>query len=360
MRGNYLIGHNPDSFVGLTPLRYAPERLGRRLVEPKATVRPHRRRRLNQAESGDRGIGMVRRALLRLVPVILLVMVVTPAQAFEILDGLAGSSARVQEVLGGMAVDTSVRLEYLFGVQIIRDASPEMETGGNRFRFDFDQRTPFASGTAEVTPAPWFSCRAVGGLSFLEPARNIHRSTELDLPTASQVAGLMVKPRARMWEAAGLYHLHNAGGYRFSITGGFRELGWRYNGEQDEASLHEVFVSRIPFMGMQTAMFLPWCKARFEVLGSPFVRKSLASNVRLPGSSADFNGVVGKGGFVEFQMEGSVRISPNVQAGLFGRYLFEDLRGVLNGSVNGLAYREYDASSNDSIAIVGVEASLVF
>jgi hypothetical protein len=117
-----------------------------------------------------------------------------------------------------------------------------------------------------------------------------------------------VKPDFSSWEAAGLYHLWSGGGYRFSFTAGYRQQTWDYQGSPSsgaqDSPLHDSFSSRIPFIGMQTAMFFPSWKARFEVL-PPFMNMSV-SNAIQQGVFLSIRGQPLPGGLIELQMVGTL------------------------------------------------------
>ncbi len=98
-----------------------------------------------------------------------------------------------------------------------------------------------------------------------------------------------------------------------------------------QGSLKDEYTSSIPFIGMQTSMLFPWWKARFEVLGSPFMSKRVINN--FSGTLNDANayrastdGSATKGGLIELQMEGSVGLSPSLFVGANASYTFQTIR----------------------------------
>ena len=67
----------------------------------------------------------------------------------------------------------------------------------------------------------------------------------------SEELSTVIKPTFWSWEAAGLYHLSNEGGYRFSLVAGYRQELWRYlttNGQDENSYLRDEFVSQSPFL----------------------------------------------------------------------------------------------------------------
>jgi hypothetical protein len=267
----------------------------------------------------------------------------------------------------GIAVDSSLRLEYLFGSQVIRDAFPHFDSPSyDLFRLNFAPRMPLLSGTAEVTPCPWASGRLAGSITAYQPEIEMSRFLNgSKVGAASVFAGQFEgKSNFSSWEAAGLLHLWNEGGYRFSATSGYRQRMWKYYGSLErhhEASpATDLLTSQIPFLGLQTAMYFPFWKARFEVMGSPFMTKIVSSSVVQGGNSARYGIRASQGGFLEFQMEGTVGITQSIRCGLTGRYTYEELRGPFNWSVNGADQPSLEAYLTESIGVVGLDMTLVF
>jgi hypothetical protein len=264
-----------------------------------------------------------------------------------------------------MGVDSSLRLELLVGSQSLRESSPPGDQF-DRFRFLSSLSMPVLSGAVELSPLQWASGRLAGGLSVLEPTRELSTSVGV-APEGSRWAGRWnVRPQYSSWEAAGLFHLCNAGGYRFSAVAGYRGKTWKYYGEDtSRSSERDAFTSNIPFLGLQTSMYFPLWKARFEVLGSPFmntrVRNSLNDSAT---NSGTFHLKTDRGGMIEFQMEGTMSLSPSILCGLSARLSYEELFGPLDwtnsagnpaGSQTG-----FDAHLVETLAFFGLNVSLLF
>jgi len=306
--------------------------------------------------SGD-GIIMAR----KLRVLIMLVIIVASASSLE---------AQLFEFLPTLPwnidVDSSGRLEYLVAHQALRymdDETPPFD----RWKTDFDPRTPVLSGTVEVSPFADISARLGGSLSFLSLEQSMKRDRGLPDETSElrENRKWKLRPSYRAWEAAGLYHLFAGGGYRFSLTGGFRHENWIYQGElseDDQSSLKDELTTNFPFMGLQTAMYFPWWKARFEVLGSPFVRTRVVHLLRENGRFLDHDGLGKKGGYLEFRMEGSMHLSPRVLIGVYGAYRYHELYGSSQVKTDGqgFAVSQYGFYLEESVAMFGLNASLVF
>jgi len=300
-----------------------------------------------------------------------------------------------------IAVDSSFRIEYLLGRQTLGKEYIDSNYGRigytnlfgttwvgrdpdpiDRFRIEFGPSLPVLEGTVEITPFPSVSGRLVGSVSVLEDKTAItlvsgpapsktygDLNDETSVTRSSQELSNLIKPSFRSWEAAGLYHLSSEGGYRWSIVGGYRYETWTYSVGADQGPdsyLRNTFLSQSPFLGLQTAMFFPWWKARFEVLGSPFMTKKISMKARDNGSYMKLDGTWNKGGFIEFQTEGTVNITPSIWLGLFARYTYEELRGETTGTrpapTDDAPYETfpYDFYTLKSMATIGFNFNVVF
>ncbi len=228
---------------------------------------------------------------------------------------LAVGPLQAQTLPWAMGVDSSLRLELLVGSQSVGEASAPVNQL-DRFKFIMCPSMPVLSGTVELSPVPWASGRLAGSLSIMEPSRELYLS--VGDATGPLSGRWNVRPHYSSWEAAGLFHFWNAGGYRFSGTAGYRGSSWNYYGQNStDAPNRDVFESRIPFIGLQTAMNFPLWKARFEVLGSPFMSQVVRNTLRQDASnSGQFHLKSDRGGMIEFQMEGTVGLCANILCGL--------------------------------------------
>jgi hypothetical protein len=287
------------------------------------------------------------------------------AVAVLFLLALTAGSLQAQALPGSVGVDSSFRLELLVGSQSVREASPP-ENHFDRFNFVFCPRVPVLSGTVELSPLPWASGRLAGAMSILEPTRTLHLSVggiAPDFTTGSWGGQWNIRPHYSSWEAAGLFHLWNGGGYRFSGTAGYRGSAWHYYGEDGTSSpARDVFESHIPFLGLQTSMHFPWWKARFEVLGSPFMRKVVSNSLRDRTDSAAFHFNTDRGGMIEFQMEGTVGLSANILCGLSARLTYEELFGRIDwtNSQNANPQTPFQGHLIETLAFFGLDATLLF
>lgn len=268
-----------------------------------------------------------------------------------------------------MGVDSSLRVELLIGSQTIGESRP-VEDHFDRFKFISNQSFPVLSGSVELSPLPWVSGRLAGALSVLEPTREISVSvggTIADGESGRWAGRWEAKPHYSYWEAAGLYHLANGGGYRFSAVAGYRGKTWKYYGEDSTSSSdRNKFQSYIPFLGLQTSMYFPLWKARFELLGSPFMKTDVYSSLnsrRL--NSGKFHLESNRGGMIEFQMEGSLSLSKSVLCGLSARLSYEELYGPLDWTSGEPGHRLVDQAAMDAhlielISFFGLNATILF
>ncbi|MGO8878689.1 MAG: hypothetical protein ACLQMS_04155, partial [Desulfomonilaceae bacterium] len=236
------------------------------------------------------------------------------------------------------SADSSFRVEYLMGTQTLgQHNNITLFTSPNpieQLRIDFSNSQLALDGVVEITPRPALSARVRGATSVF----NADRSFTLESgpnPTNSW-AGLPVtiRPQFWLWEAAGLYNLSYENVYRYSIVAGYRQESWKYptsNSQANSPYLSDVFGAQIPFVGIQTVMCCPSWKARFEVLGSAFMSKNVAHTARDQQYYMQLNGNLTNGGFLEFQVEGNIHVTPSAWMGLYTQYTYEQLKGELTG-----------------------------
>jgi hypothetical protein len=172
-------------------------------------------------------------------------------------------------------------------------------------------------------------------------------------------------PGFKHWEAAGLIHLWNGGGYRFSIVGGYRKEYWAFEGtpsadQPANSSSSDRITSEIPFIALQTAMFFPWWKARFEVLGSPFMSKRIATEFRSGTTfKVNYDGVVDHGGLIEVELEGTASITSRIRLGAYARYSFQELYGESTRS-SPTGFSRHELFAGENVAITGLNLTLAF
>jgi hypothetical protein len=279
---------------------------------------------------------------------------------------LVGTSClQAQSLPWNLAVDSSFRVELLFGSQAIRDNSPG--TGEERFGIDSDFRLPVLAGTVEITPMTYLSGRIGGLISILEQKGTVRINAINFDPSGSDDVQIDAKPSFSGWEAAGLFHLWNEGGYRFSFTAGYRGEFWGRQGDGVgltsglSSSLREDFSSRGPFLGLQTAVFFPWWKARFEVIGSPWMTNIGSGSLTQTGFFAEYQARTTGGSLLELQIEGTVALRQWIFAGLHGRYSFrESVGGFTRIGNGGTIYAPLSLYTSDSFALIGLDLTVVF
>jgi len=262
-----------------------------------------------------------------------------------------------------LALDSSFRMEFLFGSQALRDRNQVIDV--ERFRIDSNFRLPVLAGNVELTPLVFLSGRLGGLTSVLEGQGTYDRSAaDFDVNVAERRV-IDAKPTFSGWEAAGLFHLWNDGGYRFSVTAGYREEFWKLEGQGTAPSgttsfFHENYQTRVPFLGLQTAMFFPWWKARFELIGSRWMTK-IVSGVLADSFVAQYEAKTTGGGLLELQAEGTASVTQNIFAGLHARYTFQESFGELirKGSLRppDLPLELY---MGDNFLLVGLDLTVTF
>jgi hypothetical protein len=224
-------------------------------------------------------------------------------------------------------------------------------------RLDSNLRLPLLAGNVEVSPFTFISGRLAGSTSIIEQRGDFQRLT-----TLSTESTFNAKPSFNEWEAAGLCHLYQSDGYRFSVTAGYRQesislVGVGTSGvnlsSRDDSSIYA------PFMGLQSAVFFPWWKARCELLGSPWMSKKLSGNVIRTDSTVIYGGS-GQGWLLEVQIEGTANLTRFVFLGVHARYTSQESNGDFIRKDNGQLIGRFPMYTNDSLAIVGLDVTLVF
>jgi len=109
-------------------------------------------------------------------------------------------------------------------------------------------------------------------------------------------------------------------------------------------------------------MFFPLWKARFEVLGSPFMNMGVSNAFTRGSINLQFDGNLSRGGLVELQMAGDVNLTANVFVGLYGRYFYQELYGSVTGTgpEAGLGPNPYTAFVGQSFGTVGLDVTVIF
>ncbi len=290
------------------------------------------------------------------------------------------SCLQAQNLPWNLALDSSFRTELLFGSQAIRDNAPPRDV--ERFYLNSDFRVPVLAGMVEISPSIYVSGRLGGIISVLEQKGTVRRNTSIfdgvtilnDVPVTDLVQ-FEATPSFSSWEAAGLFHLWNEGGYRFSFVAGYRGEFWGLEGDGARlltqganqpiylnSSVREDFSSRGAFLGLQTAVFFPWWKARFEVIGSPWITKTGSGSHKNTNSHpGEFQIKATGGSLLELQVEGTAYLRPYIFAGLHGRYTFREAVGDFtrignNGTIDG----PLSLYTNDSFAFIGLDLTIAF
>lgn len=277
-----------------------------------------------------------------------------------------------------VAIDSSLRMEFLFGSQLLRSVDGDLGPV-DVFKVEYNPRLPVLAGTVEISPFRLISGRLAGALSILETDMTSSRGVVFLQPPSTYVAVTPIsrwvtQPDYQSWEAALLYHLHKGGGYRFSLVAGYRQTVWHYHGELEQGGdsrLRDSFSSRIPFIGMQTGMFFPWWKARFEIIGSPFMRKSSVVSIQTQSTAqaglgnvfSEQNVETDQGGLIEFRIEGTVNLTTNLWLGVMACYHYQELYGQSTGRssvppVNPANLNNY--YTRESFASLGLNFNVIY
>jgi hypothetical protein len=277
---------------------------------------------------------------------------------------LAAPSLQAQVLPLGIQLDSDVRVGFLFGSQALRQV--ENTAANVRYKADLDPRMPVFEVMAELSPMSRVSARFAGLISSWETSMTQTRNAAF--PGAGTVFEWSVQPEFKYWEVAGLFHLVAGGGYRFSAVGGYRREFWDYAGDPSGPSgsptagsfLRDRFDSSIPFIGLQTSMAFPWWKARFEILGSPFMFRDITVLANDGANTVEYRGRLDNGGLIELSFEGTAQVASSCRLGLYCRYRYQELYGELTGTNSNAALRRFDAYMGENLAVFGLNANLFF
>lgn len=287
-----------------------------------------------------------------------------------VLWGLIGD-CQGQLLPWNIRADSQVRVQYLFGTQIVHPFVKEYIGPYTRppryYRIDTEPRFPLIEGELEIITGLPFSARGAFAVNALESKVGSHRSIYGSGTTTTAVSDdWSTKSKFSAWEVAGLYHLWAGGGYRFSVLGGYRYEQWlnsgsKETGADDGSILDEKTASYMPFIGLQTTMSFPLWSSRFEVLGSFFMKRSIDGRWGGDSLLVSYTGYGNTGGFVDLRMSGTVRVSQYTSLGLDGRFSYQEVYGRFDGKDNQYADSvSYDLLLRQTYGTVGIVASLVF
>jgi len=272
------------------------------------------------------------------------------------------SPLQAQVLPWNIGVDSWFGIDFLAARQDILHR-PAVVGPFHEFSAEWNPRVPALSGMVEVSPFPFASARLAGSISVGTGKGPVVRAT-------SVITGPFKweqRTDFSSWEAAGLYHLWNGGGYRFSVTGGYRREVWLYRGDpiglqSPDSSLREEFRSDIPFIVLHTSMNFPFWKARFEILGSWFMTKKIQQSISQNQATEKVEGVGDKGGIILLQLEGATQIRPNVTLGLHARYSYQEFvgRSEVTTSATGALLGTHNFDYDENVLAFGANVGVVF
>ncbi len=272
-----------------------------------------------------------------------------------------------------LAVDADMGFGYLFGSQAVwANVNPHPWNMKHDYKVQYSPSQPMFNGNIEITPVPFISCRLGGSLSLSRAttvqSRNLGPLIINPLNPTTATKPWDVTTDIKTWETAGLLNLWRGIGYRFSLVGGYREQFWDYSGDIINSpgvpgSMNDEINNYVPFLGLQTAMFFPLWKARFEIIGSRFMMQKVNNNAWLGPNFVDYRAELDDGGLIEIDFEGSAILYSSLRIGLYCHYSYMELEGraLVNSSglLGGLDPRiEFNSAQNT--AEMGLKLNLNF
>lgn len=283
-----------------------------------------------------------------------------------VLLGLA-ADCNAQLLPWNIRADSQVRVQYLFGTQIVvpyvRGGLTERNPRPQNYRIDTEPRFPVIEGEVEIMTGLPFSARGLVCTNILDSRVGSHRTIDVEDGDPSGAWNMTSKFSA--WEVAGLYHIWEGGGYRFTLLGGYRYEHWLNSGSKTGGTdigsdLDDKMAAYMPFVGLQTTMAFPLWRSRFEILGSFFMRRTVDGR-RWNGDSLflNYSGYGNAGGFVDLRMTGTVRVSQWTSVGLDGRFSYQEVYGRIEGNRHSESV-SYDVLLRQVYGTVGMVFLAVF
>lgn len=276
----------------------------------------------------------------------------------------AVSCLHAQVIPSNLSVNASMRMECLFATHSVGDAYPPGEES-ERFGLDFDFKLPVILGEVEVSSAFPVAARLLGYTSVWESSGSISRAPPDQEPLAPPELRLNAKPRFSGWETAALYHLWQGSGHTYSIGVGYRQEYWRLIGEgvgigNRESQSEDKVLSSGPFVSLRTAMALPGWHARFELLASKFMNRTIDGVVIRPDFSSGYEAKANGGGFLEAQVRGLSQFSQRFLLGLYASYTMQEFSGNFSTKMNERIRGTYDAHLTENRLILGLDITVFF
>lgn len=286
------------------------------------------------------------------------------AFAFLCLALYSVSPCQAQIFGRSLAVDADMGFGYLFGSQAVwANVNPSPINMKHDYKVQYSPSQPMFNGNIEITPIPFISCRLGGSLSLSRSGAVQGRDMGNLGPRPWNVT-----TDIKTWETAGLLNLWRGIGYRFSLVGGYREQFWDYSGDIINSpavpgSMNDEINNYIPFIGLQTAMFFPLWKARFEIIGSPFMLQKVNNTSWQGPNFVDYRAELDDGGLIEIDFEGSAILYSSLRFGLYCHYSYMELEGKAFVNSSGLLGNldpRIEFNSTHNTAEMGLKLNLNF
>ncbi|MFA6222389.1 MAG: hypothetical protein WC647_08735 [Desulfomonilaceae bacterium] len=271
-------------------------------------------------------------------------------------------SVRAEFLPWNIPVNSSFRVGYLYGSQVVSSASDQYS--GNTVQLDISFGFPILSGAIELAPINRLSVRMIGDVSVYGQQNIIYGPWWT--PTSGAPNGLYsdARPGYVGVEAAGLFDVWRSAGHRFGVIGGWRREYWWYNDEETSdmnASVgsHDDVTSTIPFVGLCAEMAYPGWRSTFEFLTSRFVYKTLNGSVR-QNQYGEYHCVAQDGVLLEGRIQGMAPITSNLLLGLYGRYSYQNVAGGFDGLKDSIVTRSLDVHVVENTLTLELQLTFFF
>ena len=277
--------------------------------------------------------------------------------------GVTVSSAHGQFLPWNIPVNSSFRVGYLYGSQVVSSAVDPVHDVQLDISFGF----PILSGALEFSPINPLSVRLIGDVSVYGQQNIIYGPwwTAPPVPTAPPGLYSNARPGFVGVEAAALFDVWRPAGHRFGVVGGWRREYWWYNDEGTNDVTAAVYsrdnvTSNVPFVGLCAEMAYPGWRSTFEFLTSRFIYKTINGSVSQLLNYGEYHCAAQDGVLLEARVHGMTNITDNLLLGLYGRYAYQNVSGVFDGLKDSVVTRSLDVHVVENALTLQLQLTLFF
>ncbi|MEI7451329.1 MAG: hypothetical protein WCJ75_17100 [Desulfomonile sp.] len=296
------------------------------------------------------------------------------AHVLLLMLAVTGSSVRAESPQWIIPINSSFRVGYLYGSQVVSTSSDygsQVVSSSSDPYYNYDVLldisfgSPVLSCTIELSPISPLTVRIIGDVSVYGQQNTIYGPWWA--PTSWTPDGLYseARPGFAGVEAAGLFDIWRSAGHRFGVIGGWRREYWWYNNQGTGAENPDVWsrdkiTTNIPFLGLQAAMAYPGWQSTFEFLTSRFISKTINGSVRQLQDFAEYHCSARNGVLLEARIQGMANMTNSLLVGLFGRFTYQNVSGVFDAFTNSSVKHSLDVHVVENTLTLELQLTLFF